>query len=124
MLDFRKLDLRRRKLGMSRATLARRAKVSAPAVHRILSGKEPSPTVATIEALAGAMGMELLFRDVADPDELRERQAEKIARKIAGVVQGTMGLESQGVEPSEVKALIKRNVHRLLSGSNRRLWDE
>lgn len=124
MLDFRKLDLRRRKLGMSRAALARRAKVSVPAVHRILGGKERAPSMATIEALAAAVGLEISFSEVADVEDLREQQAEKIATKVAGAVQGTMGLESQGVDPATVKTLIKRNMHQLLSGSNRRLWDE
>jgi transcriptional regulator with XRE-family HTH domain len=124
MLDLVKLDLRRRELGMSRATLARRAGISLPTVHRILSGKETSPTVATVEALATALGMAVRIVETVDADEFRERQARHRATQLTGMVQGTMGLESQSLDQKSVDRLVQRNVHRLLAGSGRRLWDE
>jgi transcriptional regulator with XRE-family HTH domain len=124
MADLRKFDLRRRQLGMSRATLARRAKVSVPTVHRILTGKEPAPSLATVEALADALGMAVQILETIDAEELRERQAKHRAAQLVGMVQATMGLESQAVDRKTIETLTKRNATRLLAGSSRRLWDE
>lgn len=124
MTDLRKLDLRRRQVGMSRATLARRAKVSVPTVHRILTGKEPAPSVATIEALADALGMAVQIVETIDAEEFRERQAKLRATQLVGMVQGTMALESQAIDRKTIESLTKRNATRLLAGSSRRLWDE
>ena len=60
---------------------------------------------------------------IADEEELRERQAEQKAREIAKMVQGTMGLEGQGVSPEELEKLVRRNTIRLLAGSRRKLWE-
>src|SRR3954468_10379701 len=94
MTDLMKLDMRRRQLGMSRASLARRAKVSVPTVHRILTGKETGPSVATIEALASALGLVIKIVEAVDAEELRQRQAHMKASRLVGMVQATLGLES------------------------------
>jgi len=109
---------------MSRAVLARRAKISVPTVHRILTGKEDSPSVQTLEALASALGMSVQFVETVDAETLREQQAQQRAAHMVGMVQGTMGLEAQAIGSQEIELLQRRNAHRLLAGSNRRLWDE
>ncbi len=124
VIDLTKLDVRRRHLGMSRAMLARRAKVSIPTVHRILTGKEDAPSVQTVEVLASALGMSIQLVETIDAETLREQQAHRRAARMVGMVQGTMGLEAQALGSREVELLQRRNVHRLLAGSGRRLWDE
>jgi DNA-binding XRE family transcriptional regulator len=124
MPDLRKLDIRRRLLGMSRATLARRSQVSTPTIHRILTGKELAPSIATVEAIAVALGMEVQIVETIDADELREKQAKLRAAGLVGMVQGTMGLESQGVDQKTMASLTKRRVNQLLAGPGRKLWDE
>jgi transcriptional regulator with XRE-family HTH domain len=109
---------------MSRAALARRAKVSIPTVHRILTGKEDSPSVSTVEAIASALGMKVQIVETIDAEQLRERQAVQRAARLVGMVQGTMGLESQAIDKKSLESLTKRNVNRLLAGPGRRLWDE
>jgi transcriptional regulator with XRE-family HTH domain len=124
MVEIQKLDMRRKQLGMSRATLARRAKISVPTVHRVLTGKEDAPSVSTIEALASALGMSVQIVETIGAEELRERQARERAKRLVGMVQGTMGLESQAIDKKTIEDLTRRNAHRLLAGPNRRLWDE
>lgn len=124
MFDLRKLDHRRRQLGLSREGLARRAKVSVPTVHRILTGKEPAPSIKTVAALAGALGLRLELAEVRDVDTLREEQANRRAAELVGMVQGTMGLEAQAVDAATIESLKKRRALHLLAGSNRRLWSE
>src|SRR5262249_36487981 len=124
MADLRKLDARRRQLGMSRSVLARRSKISVPTVHRILTGKEESPSVQTVEALAAALGMSVQLVETVDAERLRDAPARRRAARMVSMVQGTMGLEAQAIDASEIELLKRRNAHRLLAGPNRRLWDE
>ncbi len=122
--NLAKLDLRRRKLGMSRAALARRSGVSVPQIHRVLSGKEKSPGVATVQAIAAALGMEVRLVEVVEEEEFRRWQAEKKGAQLARMTQGTMGLESQAVDSTALQRLAVQNAHRLLAGSGRNLWED
>jgi transcriptional regulator with XRE-family HTH domain len=124
MTGIEKLDIRRERLGMSRAALARKSGVSIAAVHRILSGKEDSPSVATLDALASVLGLAIEVVEVADAEELREQQAKRKAERITSMVQGTMALEAQAVARKNLDRITKRNIHRLLAGPDRKLWDE
>src|ERR1700722_5178880 len=101
---FSKLDFRRRQLGMSKAALAARAKVSRPTVDRILSGREESPRISNVSAIAAALGVELRLVDnvitVVDQksaQEFRRQQALNKAKRIVKMVQGNMALEAQAV---------------------------
>src|SRR5262245_50214840 len=122
VIDLRKLDVRRKRLGMSRAMLARRANVSIPTVHRIMTGKELAPSVATIESIAAALGMELQLVAIVDTEDLREQQAKLRATQLVSMVQGTMGLESQAVDQKAVDNLKRRHTAQFLAGPGRRLW--
>lgn len=125
-----RLELRRRALGMSRAALARRAGVSAPTVQRILSGAEQAPSLAVLHAIAAALGVRVsigsrpTIEEEATPAEFRRRQAESKGARLAQMVQATMGLEAQSVEPVALEAIAQQHVHQLLAGSNRRLWED
>lgn len=115
---------------MSRAILARRAGVSLPTVNRILSGKQSGATLGNVHAIAAALGVEVRIgshpkiAETIGVDEFRKQQATAKARRLARMVQGTMALEAQAVDQKTLKGLMEGNVHRLLAGSNRRLWDE
>ncbi len=109
---------------MSRAALAKRAGVSEPTVNRILSGREASPKLSNVAAIAEALGLELCLHPVMDEETLREHQAEEKARAMAKMVQGTMGLEAQALDQSGYERLVSRTKHKLLAGSDRRLWEE
>ena len=123
-----KLDLRRRKLGMSRPILARRSGVSIARVHAILRGTETNPRLSTIHALARALGVAVSvgseggIREVISADEMRRQRALEKAKRITAGVQGTMGLESQAVGQQTLDSLTEQMIHKLLAGSNRRLW--
>jgi DNA-binding phage protein len=56
----RALDDRREELGLSKAELARRAKLAPEAVRRLFSVDSPNPTIGTLAALADALGLELV----------------------------------------------------------------
>jgi transcriptional regulator with XRE-family HTH domain len=116
------LNARRLRLGMSMSVLSVRSGVSLPTAQRILTGKLEHASFRNVSAIAAALGLTAKFLAAMSEEELREEQAEKKARRLVGMVQGTSGLESQAVSNEEFEAMVRRTVHELLSGSNRKLW--
>lgn len=128
--SYLELDGRRKRLGMSRAVLAKRAGVSAPTVTRILTGREDSPLVPNVQSIAAALGVairlgaEITVEEHTTVDQLRWQQAIDKAQRLVRIVQGTMGLESQAVDSATLAAMVNRTAQELLAGSPRKLWDE
>src|ERR1700679_230001 len=95
------LEFRRHRLGMSKTAVAKRARVAPATVERILSGREESPRISNLGAIAAALGVEvhlgptISVKELQSAQEFRREQAEKKASRIVSLVQGTMGLESQ-----------------------------
>lgn len=116
------LERRRRRLGMSRGIVARRSGVSLSTVNRVLSGECDGASVANLCAIANALGVALKWEEQLDPVAFQEQEAEKKARRLVGMVQGTMGLESQGVSRQAREQMIRATFHRLMAGPRRRLW--
>jgi transcriptional regulator with XRE-family HTH domain len=118
--DF--LEQRRKSLGMSRAVVSQRSSVSLSTVNRVLSGDVDGTSVGKVRAIADALGVALHMQEQVDPVTFQEREAEKKARRLVGMVQSTMGLESQGVGCQEQDLMVRRTLHELMAGSRRRLW--
>ncbi|MEX0819495.1 MAG: helix-turn-helix domain-containing protein [Pirellulaceae bacterium] len=116
------LEGRRRRLGMSQSALAKRCGLSVPTVQRVLAGNLEQASFGNVLAIADALGMSAVMKPVKSEDELREEQAEKKARQLIGMVQGTSGLESQAVSHEEFEAMVRRTVHELLADPGRKLW--
>ncbi len=124
-----KLDRRRKSLGISLAVLARRSGVSLPSVQRILTGREATPSLSTLHAIAAALGLQLsighspAITEEASAAAFRRARAVEKARQLARMVQGTMALEAQAVPQPTLDAIAEQNIADLLAGSGRRLWD-
>jgi hypothetical protein len=58
------------------------------------------------------------------PPELKREQAERKAKKLVALVQGTSGLEGQAVDRETIESMVKQTTQELLAGSTRRLWSE
>ncbi|MHC4819401.1 MAG: helix-turn-helix domain-containing protein [Planctomycetota bacterium] len=127
---FAQLRSRRARLGMSKADLARRAQVSLPTVHRLLSGREKRARTDIVAAIAAALGVEVRLSDSphvhesSGVSEFRRAQARAKARRLAKLVQGTMALEAEAVGTDVLEELEEQNVHALLAGPGRRLWGD
>lgn len=120
---FQELEKRRRELGMSRSTLARRSRVSLPTVNRIMSQQYQRPTFAHVAAIADVLGVELTAVPKAESEDLRRSQASNKAKRLVGLVQGSSGLEGQALEQQEVETLVAQTTEKLLR-SKRKLWAE
>ena len=115
------LNKRRKQLRMSCAALAAQSGVSLRTVQRVLSGEEKKPGLATVVALAQGLGISLHLnrQSVAT---VRRRQAQRKARQLVAIVQGTSSLEAQAVKDATMVELRNRTMKDLLIGSPRRLW--
>jgi transcriptional regulator with XRE-family HTH domain len=118
------LEFRRRKLHMSKSAVARRARVPIATVRRILSGRESSPGVSNVAAIAGALGVELRLHEIQTAQEFRKARAAEKATKLVKLVQGTMALESQAVNQQTLNDMIDQTTSELLAGPPKRLWDD
>jgi transcriptional regulator with XRE-family HTH domain len=116
------LDARRKKLGVSCASLAEQTGLSLRTIQRLFSGQESDPGLSTVCVVAEALGMELRLEASRDPQAFRLEQASRKADRLVAMVQGTSALESQGIGPEALRELHQRTVNELLAGSNRRLW--
>jgi transcriptional regulator with XRE-family HTH domain len=124
------LEFRRHRLGMSKKAVAKRAQLASATVDRILSGREESPRISNLAAIAAALGVQVnlgattTVTELQSAHEFRREQALKKAKRIVGLVQGTMGLESQAVEQGTLNDMLEQTVSELLAGPPRRLWDD
>ena len=107
---------------MSRVALALRSRVSPSTVNRVLTGDLSHTTVANLRAISRALGVEVFLQEQESDVDLMERQAKAKAEQLVGMVQGTMGLEAQGVDGSALEQMKRRTVHELVAGSRRSLW--
>jgi len=123
-----KLDARREALGMSKPDVARLAHVSLATVNRVLLGRDEGASIRSIQAIAAALhvtiriGTTISVDETIDAFEVKKQRAEVKARWLVGLMQGTMALESQGVEPGFIEQQVEVTKCRLLAGSSRNLW--
>ncbi len=131
--QFDDLDARRQEAGISYAALAKLSGVSHPALQRLLTGKVEGPTLTSIAAVARVLGMgavrflddgSVKFDPTISTQALRERQARKKAERLVGMVQGTSALEGQAVSEADMHGMAEDMYHKLLAGTNHRLWSE
>jgi transcriptional regulator with XRE-family HTH domain len=118
------LDERRRELGLSYDLLSKRCGVSRPTVQRILSGRQAAASFSNIMAIAESLSLSLRFDSKVPPHKLKREQAERKAKKLVALVQGTSGLEGQAVDQETIESMVEQTTHELLAGSKRRLWSE
>ena len=124
------LDLRRKRLGMTKRTVSKRSGVSVPTVDRILSGRESRPRLDNVQAIARALGVEVRLGETVDvvethtAHEFQKARAEDKARRLVGMVQANMALEDQAVDSATMHELVEQTAAELLTGPRRRLWDD
>ena len=127
---LQELEKRRKELGMSRTALAHRSRVSLPTINRILSSdiakngrmrRGYQPSLANVEAIAGALGLTLAAPEILKVDELRHQEATLKAKRMVRIVQGTSALEGQCLDQREADQLVSKAANQILK-SNGKLW--
>jgi transcriptional regulator with XRE-family HTH domain len=115
----------RSQLGMSQKVLAKRAGVPQSTVSRIEQG-ERDMNLSTLQKILAAISCDLMMAPLLleSIDEIRRKQAHKVAEKHIRYLKGTMNLEDQQPDSRFMNELLKQEEERLLQGPNAKLWEE
>lgn len=115
---------RKRKLGMTEAYIAKKAKISQPTVHRILSGQHKKAAWDDIIKIGAVLGMKCKTLQVEfEPiEEMLDYQAGMLASITVALNNATNQMEGQGFSLDEQNRLIFEAKSRWLSGTRRNIW--
>lgn len=115
----------RKQLGMSQKVLAQRAHIPQSTISRVEKDfKEIS--FLTLNKILKALSCELIITPLlhVSIDEMRRKQAEKIADKRLQYLKGTMNLEEQQPDSKFIETLYRHEVEQLLHDPSSKLWEE
>jgi transcriptional regulator with XRE-family HTH domain len=130
MFDLKRLDDRRKELGMSFRALSQRSHVPVPTVQRILYGHERRLDLAKVSSIAAVLGLNVTVGEtkkitpIATARKLRRQQAQKKAQQLVDMTQATSALEAQAVDEDILRKLLKQTTKELLDGPRLELWRE
>lgn len=119
----RKLSNRRKNLGISQQSLARMTGISLPTVQRVFAGN-PKVSLDNLSKIASTLGLSLTFNTESREEEILAKRARQKAKELAKMVQGTSGLEAQGLDKEALKDVEDKILSDLLKGSRNRLWSD
>jgi len=108
-------------LGMTPSALVRRAKLPAETVDRVLS-ESPDITSDDLKRVRLCLGVGKDGHRLVSNRTFRKQAARKKARFVLSMVQGTMGLEAQGLDPAGYRTLHDQTYRRLLKAKSAQLW--
>lgn len=119
---LQELEKRRRELHMSCEILAQRSHTSLRTVQRVLQGEESAARLTTVTAIAEALGVDLGIARRLDAQRMRRQEADRKARRLVAMSQGTAVLEEQGVSTAVHGRMRRKIAKELLTGPAIRLW--
>jgi len=114
-------------LGMSLQQLGKKLGVTPPSVKEMeIREKHKTITLKTLEDVAQALDMELVYAFIPRKNSLKEMiklQADKVAKGVVLETDYNMQLESQGNSNARIKKAIKERQKEIISKMPRYLWD-
>lgn len=119
------IKLIRTQLKMSQRALAKRAGVPQSTISKIEKDlKEPALPI--LNKICQALSSDLVIAPMLNTtlDDIRQKQANRVATKNIQYLKGTMNLEKQAPDKKLLDELIKQEEEELLRGSGAALWDE
>lgn len=117
----------RNALGMTHSQLAKRLKVSAPAIVSYERGEiEGTLSLKTLEKIADGLNCKFVYAIIPNTSlkDIIATQSLKAAKKILKRVNHSMNLEEQGVKKKENLTQIKELLQEINSKTGKRMWDE
>ncbi len=114
-------------LGMSSYVLAQRFGCAASNISTMEKReKQGSISLETLEQVARAMNCKLVYGLVPlEPlDKMLEKQAKIVAKKKIKLINHSMKLEEQGLNPQQLQRQEEELVKELLQGSLKKLWSD
>ena len=114
-------------LGMSSYVLAQRLGCAPSNISTMEKReKQGSITLETLEQVAQAMNCKLVYCLIPlEPlDKMLERQARIVAKKKIRLINHSMKLEEQGLNPQQLQRQEEELVKELLQGNSKKLWND
>jgi len=116
------LNRQRRALGMSLRDVSEWSGVPILTIRRVLVEQKESTHFGNVLAIASALGIDPM-RAIPDPAEVVEKEIRRRARQVVRMVQGTMGLEAQGITDQEFLTEMEEKVAAEIRAKPRKqLW--
>ncbi len=107
-------------LGMSQVALARRSKLALDVLKAVLD--HPNDASAnSVERVCFCLGMNRDGKRLVPNRTFRKHAARKKARFVVSIVQGTMALEAQGLDPV-ARAKLLQKTYRRFKQNPQELW--
>jgi hypothetical protein len=116
------LEARRAELRMPMRVLAHRSNLDIRKLYRALRDRNASTSIATVDAIARALWLELGTKNILSAEAAILWQAKLKARKLVAMTQGTSALEGQAVGAADMKRLERVLTARLVGGRPSELW--
>ena len=115
----------RTQLGMSQQALAKRAGVPQSTISRIEQDRQ-DPNVSTLQKIMRALSCDLVVAPLIQDsiENIKRRQARKLAEKRINYLKGTMNLENQQPDSRFIEELLKQEEDNILKGPSAQLWEE
>ena len=107
-------------LGMSQVALARRSKLTLEDLKAVLDHPADA-TASSVERVCFCLGMSRDGLPLVPNRTFRKHAARKKAQFVVSIVQGTMGLEAQGLDPV-ARAKLLQKTYRRFKQNPQELW--
>ena len=105
------LEKRRASLKMSHVALARRSKLTLDVLKAVLDHPADA-TASSVERVCSCLGMSRDGLPLVPNRTFRKHAARKKAQFVVSIVQGTMGLEAQGLDAVARAKLLQKTYER------------
>lgn len=118
------IKMLRVQLGMSQIILAKRAGIPQSTISRIENGRKDM-NISILQKILKALSCDLAIAPLLHHsiDEIRRKQAKKVASKHIDYIKGTMNLEEQQPDEQFIRTLLQEEEENLLHGLGSLLWD-
>ncbi|MDN3505432.1 MAG: helix-turn-helix domain-containing protein [Rhabdochlamydiaceae bacterium] len=118
------IKMLRKQIGIPQSILSRRSGVPQSTISMIENNKLTSLSVIT--KLLKSLHCNLtIVPTLQEPiEQIRKKQANKIAKKHLKYLKGTMSLEDQKPDDKLFKLMLQEEEKNLLRGSGKKLWEE
>lgn len=118
---IKKIQDRRKDIGISINNLSKISQVSTKTISKLFTGVDVK--ISTLEKVTNVLGLDSLGNEVLSIETLNEKRAEEKALYIVSLVQDTSSLEMQGLDIEELNILIENTKKQFLTGKYKNtLW--
>lgn len=116
-----RIEARRKHLKISLDNLSKLSNLGMRTLNRFFAGEDVK--LSTVESITNVLGLDFAGNEVVSLSKLERNRAYQKALFMVSLVQGTSGLEMQGLDKEVIESMIKTFEKAFLDGEYKnRLW--